>query len=267
MKHIPRKRFGQNFLQDQGIIYDIVQAVDPQPDDNVAEIGPGLAAITRPLLDRLPRLTVIEIDRDIVARLQKNWSADRLCIHNADALLFDFSTLGPRLRLVGNLPYNISTPLLFHLASFHSSIYDMHFMLQKEVVERMVAEPGSGDYGRLSVMLQYRYCMEKLLDVPPHAFDPPPKVDSAVVRLIPWPQPELPALDEAVFADLVARAFSQRRKTLRNVLRDMVSDEDFAAAGIDAGLRPENLSVADYVRLANHLAARRGQADTAATSG
>ena len=257
MKHIPRKRFGQNFLQDQGVIQDIVRAVDPRSGDNVVEIGPGLGAITRPLLELIKPLTVVEIDRDIVARLQKSHAPDELIIHNVDALQFDFGALGQRLRLVGNLPYNISTPLLFHLASFHAQIHDMHFMLQKEVVDRMVAEPGSGDYGRLSVMLQYRYVMEKLIDVPPESFDPPPKVDSAVVRLIPWPQPELAASDERHFADLVARAFMQRRKTLRNVLKERVSDEDFAAVGIDSGVRPENVSVVEYVRLSNHLVAQR----------
>lgn len=256
MKHIPRKRFGQNFLQDQGVIHDIVRAVDPQPGDNLVEIGPGLGALTRPLLEQVRPLTVVEIDRDIVARLHKSYTSEQLIVHNVDALDFDFGSLGQRLRVVGNLPYNISTPLLFHLSGFHAQIHDMHFMLQKEVVERMVAEPGSGDYGRLSVMLQYRYAMDKLLDVPPEAFDPPPKVDSAVVRLIPWPRPELEAVDERVLSELVARAFMQRRKTLRNVLREQVTDEDFAAAGIDAGLRPENLAVVDYVRLANRLASR-----------
>lgn len=256
MKHIPRKRFGQNFLQDQGVIQDIVRAVSPQRGDNVIEIGPGLGAITRPLMDYVKPLTVVEIDRDIVARLQKTYSEKDLIIHNVDALQFDFGTLGERQRLVGNLPYNISTPLLFHLASFHTHIYDMHFMLQKEVVDRMVAEPGTGDYGRLSIMLQYRYVMEKLIDVPPESFDPPPKVDSAVVRLIPLPQPELVATDEKVFSDLVTRAFMQRRKTIRNVLKDQVTDAEFEAAGIDMTLRPENLTVVEYVRLANQLSLR-----------
>lgn len=256
MKHIPRKRFGQNFLQDQGVIQDIVRAVSPQRGDNVIEIGPGLGAITRPLMDYVKPLTVVEIDRDIVARLQKTYSEKDLIIHNVDALQFAFDTLGERQRLVGNLPYNISTPLLFHLASFHTCIYDMHFMLQKEVVDRMVAEPGNGDYGRLGIMLQYRYVMEKLIDVPPESFDPPPKVDSAVVRLIPLPKPELAATDEKLFSDLVTRAFMQRRKTVRNVLRDQVTDAEFEAAGIDATLRPENLTVLEYVRLANQLALR-----------
>ncbi len=256
MKHIPRKRFGQNFLQDQGVIQDIVRAVSPQRGDNVIEIGPGLGAITRPLMDYIKPLNVVEIDRDIVARLQKTYSEKDLIIHNVDALQFDFGTLGERQRLVGNLPYNISTPLLFHLASFHTHIYDMHFMLQKEVVDRMVAEPGTGDYGRLSIMLQYRYVMEKLIDVPPESFDPPPKVDSAVVRLIPLPQPELVATDEKVFSDLVTRAFMQRRKTIRNVLKDQVTDAEFEAAGIDITLRPENLTVVEYVRLANQLSLR-----------
>lgn len=255
MKHIPRKRFGQNFLQDQGVIQDIVRAVDPRRGDNLVEIGPGLGAITRPLMDHVKPLVVVEIDRDIVARLQKSHSPEQLIIHNVDALQFDFGSLGQRMRLVGNLPYNISTPLLFHLASFHTQIHDMHFMLQKEVVERMVAEPGTGDFGRLSVMLQYRYVMEKLIDVPPESFDPPPKVNSAVVRLIPWAQTPLVATDERHFADLVARAFMQRRKTLRNVLKDRVSDAVFEAVGIDSSVRPENVGVVDYVRLSNHLMA------------
>ena len=253
MKHIPRKRFGQNFLRDQGVIQDIIRAVSPQSGDNLVEIGPGLGALTVPLLQRIRPLTVIELDRDIVARLQKSHAATDLHIHSADALTFPFATLGPRLRLVGNLPYNISTPLLFHLATFHELIYDMHFMLQKEVVERMVAEPGCGDYGRLSVMLQYRFFMEHLLAVPPQAFDPPPKVDSAVVRLIPWPAAQVPAVNAERFAELVRLSFMQRRKTLRNVLKGYASDADFAAVGIDASCRPEELAVADYVRLANRL--------------
>ena len=253
MKHIPRKRFGQNFLIDHGIIQAIVDAVNPQRGDTVIEIGPGLGALTRPLMERVSPLVVVEIDRDIVARLQKSYSPAQLVIHNADALEFPFDTLGEKLRLVGNLPYNISTPLLFHLASFHERVVDMHFMLQKEVVDRMVAQPGTTDYGRLSVMLQYHFFMDHLIDVPPESFDPPPKVDSAVVRLIPWPKRPVVANDEAAFARLVAQAFAQRRKTLRNVLKGIVSDEAFAACHIDASQRAENLSVADYVTLANQL--------------
>ena len=253
-KHIARKRFGQNFLIDAQVIGGIVAAIAPQRDDLVVEIGPGLGALTAPLLDRLDHLHVVEIDRDIVARLQQRFSADRLSIHAGDALAFDFGELAPagrKLRVVGNLPYNISTPLLFHLARFADRVYDMHFMLQKEVVERMVAEPDSTDYGRLSVMLQYRFIMDWLLDVPPESFDPAPKVDSAVVRLIPRDPEELAAHDESRFAALVAAAFSQRRKMLRNTLKGIVDDALFARLGIAPTARAEALSVADYVRLAN----------------
>jgi 16S rRNA (adenine1518-N6/adenine1519-N6)-dimethyltransferase len=253
-KHIARKRFGQNFLIDAQVIGGIVAAVAPQRDDLVVEIGPGLGALTEPLLQRLDHLHVVEIDRDIVARLRQRFPADRLSIHAGDALAFDFGGLaaaGRKLRVVGNLPYNISTPLLFHLAQFADRVYDMHFMLQKEVVERMVAEPGSADYGRLSVMLQYRFVMDWLLDVPPESFDPAPKVDSAVVRLIPRAPGELAARDAARFAALVAAAFSQRRKMLRNTLKGSVDEALFARLGIAPTARAETLSVADYVRLAN----------------
>ena len=253
-KHIARKRFGQNFLIDAQVIGGIVAAVAPQRDDLVVEIGPGLGALTEPLLQRLDHLHVVEIDRDIVARLRQRFPADRLSIHAGDALAFDFGSLaaaGRKLRVVGNLPYNISTPLLFHLAQFADRVYDMHFMLQKEVVERMVAEPGSADYGRLSVMLQYRFVMDWLLDVPPESFDPAPKVDSAVVRLIPRAPGELAARDAARFAALVAAAFSQRRKMLRNTLKGSVDEALFARLGIAPTARAETLSVADYVRLAN----------------
>lgn len=253
-KHIARKRFGQNFLIDAQVIGGIVAAIAPQRDDLVVEIGPGLGALTAPLLDRLDHLHVVEIDRDIVARLHQRFPADRLSIHAGDALAFDFGGLaaaGRKLRVVGNLPYNISTPLLFHLARFADRVYDMHFMLQKEVVERMVAEPDSADYGRLSVMLQYRFVMDWLLDVPPESFDPAPRVDSAVVRLIPRDPGDLAAHDEARFAALVAAAFSQRRKMLRNTLKGIVDDALFARLGIAPTARAEALSVSDYVRLAN----------------
>ena len=207
-KHVARKRFGQNFLVDAQVIGEIVAAVAPRRDDLVVEIGPGLGALTGPLLGRLDHLHVVEIDRDIVARLRKHYSPERLTIHEGDALAFDFGALadsaGKKLSVVGNLPYNISTPLLFHLAQFADRTREMHFMLQKEVVERMVAEPGTADYGRLSVMLQYRFVMDWLLDVPPESFDPAPKVDSAVVRLIPRAQDELTVRDEARFAELSA---------------------------------------------------------------
>lgn len=253
-KHIARKRFGQNFLIDAQVIGGIVAAIAPQRDDLVVEIGPGLGALTAPLLDRLDHLHVVEIDRDIVARLHQRFPADRLSIHAGDALAFDFgglATNGRKLRVVGNLPYNISTPLLFHLARFADRVYDMHFMLQKEVVERMVAEPDSADYGRLSVMLQYRFVMDWLLDVPPESFDPAPRVDSAVVRLIPRDPGDLAARDESRFAALVAAAFSQRRKMLRNTLKGIVDDALFARLGIAPTARAEALSVSDYVSLSN----------------
>ena len=254
-QHVARKRFGQNFLVDSGIISDIVRAIDPRPGDTVVEIGPGLGAITQPLLDRLPHLHVVEIDRDLIARLKQRYTPDRLTIHEGDALVFDFACVGENLRLVGNLPYNISTPLLFHLASFGNRVRDMHFMLQKEVVERMVAVPGDADFGRLSVMLQYRFYLDWLIDVPPESFDPPPKVDSAVVRLIPKPAAELNARDEGLLGSLVSAAFSQRRKMLRNTLKGVATEADLEAVGVSPTARAEDVSVEDYVTLANRLAA------------
>jgi 16S rRNA (adenine1518-N6/adenine1519-N6)-dimethyltransferase len=252
MKHIPRKRFGQNFLTDRHYIDRCVSAIRPSADDLLVEIGPGLGALTVPLLQALKHLHVVEIDRDIVARLEKDYPPDKLAIHSCDALKFDFGTLGKPLRVVGNLPYNISTPLLFHLAGFAENIADCHFMLQKEVVERMVAEPGTAEYGRLSVMLQYRFAMEYLFTVPGGAFSPPPKVESAFVRMIPFSPLPYPANDEVLFGKIVAAAFSQRRKTLRNTLREYLTLEDFAALGIDAGLRGEVLGVAEFVAIANY---------------
>jgi 16S rRNA (adenine1518-N6/adenine1519-N6)-dimethyltransferase len=254
--HQARKRFGQNFLEDDGIIGDIVAAIHPRSQDCMVEIGPGLAALTTPLLDTLEHLHVVEIDRDLIARLKQRFKAERLTIHEGDALAFDFgrlATTGNGLRVVGNLPYNISTPLLFHLATYADSVRDMHFMLQKEVVERMVAEPGSSEYGRLSVMLQYRFAMELLFIVPPTAFNPPPKVDSAIVRMVPLPAAALMARDEALFARVVSAAFSQRRKMLRNTLRALLDEAALAALGIAPTARAEDLSVAEYVRIANTL--------------
>ena len=252
--HIPRKRFGQNFLVDKGVIQDIVSAIRPQADDRMVEIGPGLGALTNPLLQSLNHLHCVEIDRDIIARLHKTYPAEKLTVHGIDALKFDFGALGQRLRIVGNLPYNISSPLLFHLAEYGERIHDMFFMLQKEVVDRMVAEPSTPDYGRLTVMLQYRFVMDKVLDVPPEAFNPPPKVDSAVVRMIPLPASMIKVKDPARLEQVVAQAFSQRRKTLRNNLRGLLEPADFEALGIDAGLRPENLTVQQFCALADHLA-------------
>ena len=251
--HVARKRFGQNFLVDRGIISAIVSTIDPQRSDSVVEIGPGLGAITRPLLDRLERLHVVEIDRDLIARLRKEYPPERMTIHEGDALAFDFASIGTDLRLVGNLPYNISTPLLFHLAEYVGIVRDMHFMLQKEVVERMVAIPGESDFSRISVMLQYRFHLEWLIDVPPESFDPPPKVQSAVVRLIPRKVSELKAKSQEKLSQVVQTAFSQRRKMLRNTLRGTLSDAGFAELGIDPTRRAEDIPVDDYVRIANYL--------------
>ena len=253
--HVARKRFGQNFLVDHGVIAAIVSAINPKRDDVVVEIGTGLGAITEPLMQRVDHLHVVEIDRDLIARLKKQHTPERMTIHEGDALAFDFASIGKNLRLVGNLPYNISTPLLFHLADYVDVLHDMHFMLQKEVVERMVAEPGNADFGRMSVMLQYRFYLEWLIDVPPESFDPPPKVQSAVVRLIPKPVSELNAKSQEKLSQVVLTAFSQRRKMLRNTMKGMLSDAGFAELGIAPTLRPEDVSVEDYVRIANYLTA------------
>lgn len=256
MKHRPRKRFGQHFLVDESVVWRIVQLIDPQPADAMVEIGPGLGALTRPLLERLPRLTVIELDRDLVARLRAD---KRLNVIAADVLGVDFGALArslgaARLRVCGNLPYNISTPLLFHLLPQAACIADQHFMLQKEVVQRMVAVPATKAYGRLSVMLQWRYEMALLLDVPPTAFSPPPRVDSAVVRM--RPRQEFAALDVPTFTDLVRIAFSQRRKLLRHSLGKWLDARDFAG-DFDLQRRGEEVPVAEYVALAQQLQ-RRG---------
>ena len=253
MMHKARKRFGQNFLVDEQIIADIIAAIHPEPEDNMVEIGPGLGALTRPLLKKLNHLHVVEIDRDIIARLESDYPKDKLVIHAGDALKFDLAQLPAPLRIVGNLPYNISSPLLFHFAGYAERIRDMHFMLQNEVVERMVAAPSTPAYGRLSVMLQYRFHMEKLLDVPPESFRPAPKVNSAIVRMIPLPASEIQVQDEKLFAQIVAAAFGQRRKTLRNTLRNYLDEADFAQLGIDAQLRAENLGVKEFAKVANYL--------------
>ena len=254
--HTPRKRFGQNFLIDDGIIHAIVNIINPQANDMLVEIGPGLGALTRPLLERVALIHAVELDRNIIARLKAQYPSERLMLHSADALRFDFAALGKDLRIVGNLPYNISSPLLFRLMEFASHIRDMHFMLQREVVARMVAEPSSHDYGRLSLMLQRRFHLEWLLDVPPTAFDPAPKVESAIVRLIPKIPSEIVSLDEALFSRVVLTAFSQRRKTLRNTLAAQLGSEDFLQLGIDSGQRAENLSLSDYEKITFHLMRR-----------
>ena len=234
--HRPRKRFGQHFLHDPRVLARIVDAIAPRPDDHLVEIGPGEGALTTPLLQRTQKIEVIEVDRDLAARLR---AVPGVTVHEADALEFDYAQFPRGMRVVGNLPYNISTPLLFHLARFAERVRDMHFMLQLEVVERMVAAPSTAAYGRLSVALQGRFRMEKLFNVSKGAFRPPPKVESAIVRLVPL-EKKL-AIDE----DLLRRAFSARRKQLRNALPGI----DWARAGIDPALRPENLSPADYERL------------------
>ncbi len=253
MSHQARKRFGQHFLVDEGILDRIVDAIDPRPDDTLVEIGPGLGALTRPLLARLPRLTVVELDRDLAARLRGD---ARLDVIESDVLKVDFRALaaGRRLRVVGNLPYNISTPILFHLLDAVDVVVDQHFMLQKEVVDRMAAAPGSKDYGRLSVMLQWRYAIENVLDVPPEAFDPPPRVDSAVVRMVPLAPP--PAVDAALLAEAVTVAFSQRRKILRHTLGRWMEQRG-AAVDFDLQRRAEEVPVAEYLALVQAVTTRR----------
>jgi 16S rRNA (adenine1518-N6/adenine1519-N6)-dimethyltransferase len=255
VKHIPRKRFGQHFLVDDAITEGIADLVDPQPGEPLIEIGPGLGALTEPLLQRGATLTVIELDRDLAAR----WRRDgRVNVIEADVLAVDFRALADAapqaLRIVGNLPYNISTPILFHLLPLAGRVQDQHFMLQKEVVQRMVGAPGHKDYGRLSVMLQWRYEMESVLDVPPECFDPPPRVDSAVVRMRPRAQPA--AIDERLLSELVTVAFSQRRKLLRHTLGRWL-DERGAGEGFDAQRRAEEVPVDEYLALAQRVQAAR----------
>lgn len=259
--HHARRRFGQNFLADGHYVARIADAIAPQPGDNLVEIGPGFGALTRPLLERTGRLTAIEIDRDLAARLTAEFAPDRLVLHVADALAFDFAALGERLRVVGNLPYNISTPLLFHLAHYEARLVDLHLMLQKEVVARMTAAPATPDYGRLSVMLQVRFAVTRLFVVPAGAFRPMPKVESAVVRLVPLGEARPAIADEPLFARIVVAAFGQRRKTLRNALAGICDAAALAAAGIDPAARGETLSIADFVRLANSLGAANHQAN------
>ena len=299
MKHVAKKRFGQNFLTDQGVISSLIDAINPQHNQVIVEIGPGLGALTKPLLAKIEHLHVVEIDRDIVAWMQTEYAKpayakNSLNIHNVDALKFDFSSLVAnhisakqemsarhqgggnetvqivrrganneaneagalglqKLRVTGNLPYNISTPILFHLLDNVSHITDMHFMLQKEVVERMVAQPSTPAYGRLSVMLQYYLAMEYLITVPPEAFDPAPKVESAFVRCVPHAALPFVANDTALFYKVVLAAFGQRRKTLRNTLKGLLDDAGFTALGINSQLRAENLSVAEFVTISNYL--------------
>jgi 16S rRNA (adenine1518-N6/adenine1519-N6)-dimethyltransferase len=252
-KHTPRRRFGQNFLVDPHYVERIVAAIDPKPGERIVEVGPGLAALTEKLIARAGHIVAVEIDRDLAARLRERFPPDRLTLVVGDALEFDFATLGSDLRIVGNLPYNISSPLLFHLAAYETSLHDLHVMLQKEVVDRMTAEPGTPDYGRLTVMLKARFDVERLFIVPPGAFSPVPKVDSAVARLRPLRE-RAPRIDDfALFTRLVAAAFSQRRKTLRNAVAAICDAATITAAGIDPRVRGETLGIADFVRLANAI--------------
>jgi 16S rRNA (adenine1518-N6/adenine1519-N6)-dimethyltransferase len=253
--HRPRKRFGQNFLVDAHYVARIVGAIDPRPGDNIVEIGPGLGALTTALVDGANRIAAVEIDRDLAARLRERFAPDRLTLHETDALTFDFAALGPSLRVVGNLPYNISSPLLFHLVTHESLLRDVHVMLQREVVARMTAQPATADYGRLTVMLQSRFAITRLFTVPPGAFRPAPAVESAVARLVPLRDDRPRIVDEALFARIVAAAFGQRRKTLRNALRGIADDALMRDADIDPALRGETLRVADFARLANRLSA------------
>jgi 16S rRNA (adenine1518-N6/adenine1519-N6)-dimethyltransferase len=253
--HQPRKRFGQNFLADAHYVAKIVAAIAPAPGDNIVEIGPGLGALTGALVDGAGRIAAIEIDRDLAARLRDRFAAEVLALHEADALAFDFGVLGPDLRVVGNLPYNISSPLLFHLGAYAASVRDIHVMLQREVVARMTAAPATPDYGRLTVTLQCRFAVTRLFIVPPGAFRPAPNVDSAVARLVPLRDQRPRIADEPLFARIVAAAFGQRRKTLRNALAGVTDEAHLRAAGIDPSARGETLSVDDFVRLANALAA------------
>jgi 16S rRNA (adenine1518-N6/adenine1519-N6)-dimethyltransferase len=255
--HVPRKRFGQHFLHERGVIERLLRAIDPAPGERFVEIGPGEGALTLPLLARTRALTAIELDRDLIPRLRESAApVGELEIVEADALAVDLTALarGAAIRLVGNLPYNISTPLLFHALEHAAVVRDMHFMLQKEVVERMAADAGSKTYGRLSVMLQARCRVEYLFKVPPGAFRPPPKVDSAIVRLVPLPPGDVAYRDHGVLERVVRHAFAQRRKTLHNALSGVADDDTMRRAGVDPKARAEDVEVSGFVALANHVA-------------
>ena len=257
--HHARKRFGQNFLHDRHWIERIVRAIDPQVGDALVEIGPGQAALTREVIQLTGHETAVEIDRDLAAFLREQFSEEQLSLIEADALTLDWNTVleGCRLRIIGNLPYNISSPLLFKLLETTDRVIDQHFMLQREVVDRMVAEPGSKTYGRLSVMLQYRYQMYKLFDVPPGAFTPAPKVVSSIVRMVPKAKKDLPPVDFKLLGEVVFQAFQQRRKTLRNSLSALANNATFEMVGIDPAARAETLSVHDFVHLTNAIATQK----------
>ncbi|NBW53397.1 MAG: 16S rRNA (adenine(1518)-N(6)/adenine(1519)-N(6))-dimethyltransferase RsmA [Betaproteobacteria bacterium] len=253
MKHIAKKKFGQNFLKDTSIINAIIQSINPVPDDLLIEIGPGLGALTKPLLEKTNHLLAIEVDRDIVAWMENEYSKKNITVFNEDILNFNFDQFDQKVRIVGNLPYNISTPILFKCIDNITNIKDLHFMLQKEVVDRMIAVPSSSEYGRLSVMLQYYFVMEHLVHVPKESFDPEPKVESSFVRLIPYKHYPFVANNIEQFGRIVKEAFSQRRKTIRNTLKSFISENDFQKIGINPQLRAENLSVSDFVKISNYL--------------
>ena len=255
MQHRAKKRFGQNFLVDTNVIDKIIHSINPQADDHIIEIGPGLGALTQPLLKTLNRLDAIELDRDVIPKLKTLEGSEKIHIHNIDVLTFDFTEFKQsnfehgKLRIIGNLPYNISTAVLFHLVNHRNCIHDLHFMLQKEVVERIAASAGSNDYGRLSVMMQLYFRISPLFTVAPQCFRPVPRVESAIIRMVPRTSPAISQDEHDAFATLVRQAFSQRRKTLKNTLRGLCDTEQIDAAGIDPGKRPQELSVDDYIRL------------------
>ena len=253
MKHVAKKKFGQNFLKDASIIHAIIQSIQPLQDDLLVEIGPGLGALTKPLLEKTKHLFAIELDRDIVNWMQNQYSKNNITIFNEDVLNFNFYQFDQKIRIVGNLPYNISTPILFKCIENIKIIADLHFMLQKEVVDRMIAAPSSSEYGRLSVMLQYYFAMEHLVHVPKESFDPEPKVESSFVRLIPHHNYPFVASNIDQFGKIVKEAFSQRRKTIRNTLKNFMNANDFENIDINPQLRAENLSVSDFVKISNYL--------------
>ena len=253
MKHVAKKKFGQNFLKDSSIIHSIIQSIQPLQDDLLVEIGPGLGALTKPLLEKTKHLFAIELDRDIVNWMQNQYSKNNITIFNEDVLNFNFHQFDKKIRIVGNLPYNISTPILFKCIEDIKIITDLHFMLQKEVVDRMIAAPSSSEYGRLSVMLQYYFAMEHLVHVPKESFDPEPKVESSFVRLIPYDNYPFVANNIDQFGKIVKEAFSQRRKTIRNTLKNFMNANDFENIDINPQLRAENLSVSDFVKISNYL--------------
>ena len=255
--HQAKKRFGQNFLHNDAVISSIVDVINPEPGENLIEIGPGLGALTEPVIERAGKLTVVELDRDLAHRLRHHpFLAPHLTIYETDALKFDFGQLAKDdqpLRIFGNLPYNISTPLIFHLLTFNDKVQDMHFMLQKEVVARMAAGPDSKTYGRLSIMTQYQCQVIPVMEIGPEAFKPAPKVDSAIVRLIPHKEIKTPVKDIKALNQVCLAAFNQRRKTVRNGFKKLMSSDQLESLGINPGLRPENLSVDDFIMLANFV--------------